>query len=134
MGGGGARGRSDSHIPPRYTHKYPCKICLEPPSPSSRFVKADCLGDSVEAVLPYMGESVTDGTLANFLRSMHLCVYLRFKCVNVYATSMLSAAEPGDKVEADEVIAQIETDKCALAFYHHLKPLGNSYTKHPSQT
>ncbi|CAM0875832.1 unnamed protein product [Alopecurus aequalis] len=47
-------------------------------------------GDLVEAVVPYMGESVTDGTLANFLK------------------------KPGDRVEADEVIAQIETDKVTI--------------------
>jgi 2-oxoglutarate dehydrogenase E2 component (dihydrolipoamide succinyltransferase) len=44
----------------------------------------------VEAVVPHMGESVTDGTLANFLK------------------------KPGDRVEADEVIAQIETDKVTI--------------------
>jgi hypothetical protein len=37
--------------------------------------------------------------------------------VNVYAIDMLSAAEPGDRVEADEVIAQIETDK-VFGFIH----------------
>ncbi|KAL5214562.1 hypothetical protein ABZP36_003714 [Zizania latifolia] len=47
-------------------------------------------GDKVEAVVPFMGESVTDGTLANFLK------------------------KPGDRVEADEVIAQIETDKVTI--------------------
>ncbi|GJN03107.1 hypothetical protein PR202_ga20516 [Eleusine coracana subsp. coracana] len=44
-------------------------------------------GDKFEAVVPFMGESVTDGTLATFLK------------------------KPGDRVEADEPIAQIETDK-----------------------
>lgn len=29
-----------------------------------------CLGDLIEAVVPFMGESITDGTLANFLKSM----------------------------------------------------------------
>ncbi|OEL32779.1 Dihydrolipoyllysine-residue succinyltransferase component of 2-oxoglutarate dehydrogenase complex 1, mitochondrial [Dichanthelium oligosanthes] len=47
-------------------------------------------GDLVEAVVPFMGESVTDGTLANFLK------------------------KPGDRVEADEPIAQIETDKVTI--------------------
>jgi len=28
------------------------------------------IGDKFEAVVPFMGESVTDGTLANFLKSM----------------------------------------------------------------
>ncbi|TVU29948.1 hypothetical protein EJB05_21544 [Eragrostis curvula] len=47
-------------------------------------------GDLVEAVVPFMGESVTDGTLANFLK------------------------KPGDRVQADEPIAQIETDKVTI--------------------
>jgi hypothetical protein len=33
---------------------------------------------------------------------------------------MLSAAEPGDRVEADEVIAQIETDKVFVSFIQSL--------------
>jgi hypothetical protein len=40
--------------------------------------------------------------------------------VNVYTADMLSAAEPGDRVEADEVIAQIETDKVFVSFIHSL--------------
>ncbi|WVZ85379.1 hypothetical protein U9M48_032315 [Paspalum notatum var. saurae] len=47
-------------------------------------------GDSFEAVVPFMGESVTDGTIATFLK------------------------KPGDRVEADEPIAQIETDKVTI--------------------
>ncbi|KAF0934834.1 hypothetical protein E2562_028838, partial [Oryza meyeriana var. granulata] len=47
-------------------------------------------GDLVEAVVPFMGESITDGTLASFLK------------------------KPGDRVEADEPIAQIETDKVTM--------------------
>lgn len=47
-------------------------------------------GDVVEAVVPFMGESVTDGTLAAFLK------------------------HPGDRVEVDEPIAQIETDKVTI--------------------
>lgn len=46
--------------------------------------------DAVEAVVPFMGESVTDGTLATFLK------------------------HPGDRVEVDEPIAQIETDKVTI--------------------
>ncbi|KAJ3675818.1 hypothetical protein LUZ60_004860 [Juncus effusus] len=46
--------------------------------------------DEVEAVVPFMGESITDGTLATFLK------------------------KPGDRVEADEPIAQIETDKVTM--------------------
>lgn len=29
-------------------------------------------GDTFEAVVPFMGESITDGTLATFLKSTHL--------------------------------------------------------------
>ncbi|XP_031406128.1 dihydrolipoyllysine-residue succinyltransferase component of 2-oxoglutarate dehydrogenase complex 2, mitochondrial isoform X2 [Punica granatum] len=47
-------------------------------------------GDLVDAVVPLMAESITDGTLANFLK------------------------KPGDRVEADEAIAQIETDKVTI--------------------
>uniref|UniRef100_A0A2N9HS12 dihydrolipoyllysine-residue succinyltransferase n=1 Tax=Fagus sylvatica TaxID=28930 RepID=A0A2N9HS12_FAGSY len=47
-------------------------------------------GDSVDAVVPFMGESITDGTLATFLK------------------------KPGDRVEVDEPIAQIETDKVTI--------------------
>ncbi|KAK9714995.1 hypothetical protein RND81_06G136400 [Saponaria officinalis] len=54
----------------------------------TRFYSSE--GDNVEAVVPYMGESVTDGTLATFLK------------------------QPGDRVEVDEPIAQIETDKVTI--------------------
>ncbi|KAG8637003.1 dihydrolipoyllysine-residue succinyltransferase component of 2-oxoglutarate dehydrogenase complex 2, mitochondrial [Manihot esculenta] len=47
-------------------------------------------GDSVDVVVPFMGESITDGTLAKFLKN------------------------PGDRVEVDEPIAQIETDKVTI--------------------
>ncbi|CAA2969139.1 dihydrolipoyllysine-residue succinyltransferase component of 2-oxoglutarate dehydrogenase complex 2 [Olea europaea subsp. europaea] len=47
-------------------------------------------GDLVEAVVPHMGESITDGTLAAFLK------------------------KPGDRVEVDEPIAQVETDKVTI--------------------
>ncbi|XXG78349.1 hypothetical protein AAC387_Pa08g2306 [Persea americana] len=47
-------------------------------------------GDQVDAVVPFMGESITDGTLAAFLK------------------------KPGDHVEVDEKIAQIETDKVTI--------------------
>ncbi|GMH30258.1 hypothetical protein Nepgr_032101 [Nepenthes gracilis] len=47
-------------------------------------------GDIVEAVVPFMGESITDGTLATFLK------------------------QPGDHVGVDEPIAQIETDKVTI--------------------
>ncbi|KAK4355229.1 hypothetical protein RND71_024200 [Anisodus tanguticus] len=47
-------------------------------------------GDTVDAVVPYMGESISDGTLAKFLKNI------------------------GDRVEVDEPIAQIETDKVTI--------------------
>ncbi|XP_020110738.1 dihydrolipoyllysine-residue succinyltransferase component of 2-oxoglutarate dehydrogenase complex 1, mitochondrial-like [Ananas comosus] len=47
-------------------------------------------GNRVEAVVPFMGESITDGTLATFLK------------------------KPGDRVAVDEPIAQIETDKVTI--------------------
>eukprot|EP00850_Spirogloea_muscicola_P019660 SM000196S05352 [mRNA] locus=s196:38489:42270:+ [translate_table: standard] len=47
-------------------------------------------GDAVEVLVPQMGESVTDGTMAGFLK------------------------QAGDAVETDEVIAQIETDKARI--------------------
>ncbi|EHA8588839.1 dihydrolipoyllysine-residue succinyltransferase component of 2-oxoglutarate dehydrogenase complex 1, mitochondrial [Cocos nucifera] len=47
-------------------------------------------GDLIDAVVPFMGESITDGTLATFLK------------------------KPGDKVEVDEPIAQVETDKVTI--------------------
>ncbi|XP_068656718.1 dihydrolipoyllysine-residue succinyltransferase component of 2-oxoglutarate dehydrogenase complex 1, mitochondrial-like [Aristolochia californica] len=47
-------------------------------------------GDVVDAVVPFMGESITDGTLATFFK------------------------KPGDRVKADEPIAQIETDKVTI--------------------
>ncbi|MED6172702.1 hypothetical protein PIB30_052435 [Stylosanthes scabra] len=47
-------------------------------------------GDLADAVVPFMGESISDGTLAKFLK------------------------KPGDHVEVDEPIAQIETDKVTI--------------------
>ncbi|KAI3941478.1 hypothetical protein MKW98_022485 [Papaver atlanticum] len=47
-------------------------------------------GDLVDAVVPFMGESITDGTLAAFLK------------------------KPGDSVQIDEPIAQVETDKVTI--------------------
>ncbi|THU50144.1 hypothetical protein C4D60_Mb06t16990 [Musa balbisiana] len=45
-------------------------------------------GDLVDAIVPFMGESITDGTLATFMKS-----------------SLVTG------VEVDEPVAQIETDK-----------------------
>jgi len=86
-------------------------------------------GDVVEAVVPHMGESITDGTLAAFLKSMLFftlssCSFLSgafmYLIFSLYVLIVL--AEPGDRVEADEAIAQIETDKVSnnyLSYYLH---------------
>lgn len=55
----------------------------------SRMFSSDS-GDLVDAVVPFMGESISDGTLAAFLK------------------------KPGDRVEIDEPIAQVETDKVTI--------------------
>ncbi|KAI3768987.1 hypothetical protein L6452_00083 [Arctium lappa] len=55
----------------------------------SRLFSSDS-GDLVDAVVPFMGESISDGTLATFLK------------------------KPGDRVEIDEPIAQVETDKVTI--------------------
>ncbi|KAL5730014.1 dihydrolipoyllysine-residue succinyltransferase [Ranunculus cassubicifolius] len=73
-------------------------ICREFVSPSpkglpskvwTRSFSADS-DDTVEAVVPFMGESISDGNLANFLKKV------------------------GDSVTAGEAIAQIETDKVTI--------------------
>ncbi|KAL0302597.1 UNVERIFIED_CONTAM: 2-oxoglutarate dehydrogenase complex 2, mitochondrial [Sesamum angustifolium] len=56
----------------------------------SRSFSSSTEGDIVEAVVPFMGESISDGTLATFLK------------------------QPGDRVEVDEPIAQVETDKVTI--------------------
>ncbi|KAL3644166.1 hypothetical protein CASFOL_012098 [Castilleja foliolosa] len=56
----------------------------------SRSFSSSSEGDTFEAVVPFMGESISDGTLATFLK------------------------KPGDRVEVDEAIAQVETDKVTI--------------------
>lgn len=87
-------------------------------------------GDLVDAVVPFMGESITDGTLAKFLKSMFCSIHFPvqvctlchpplqlFDCVCFW----FSKTDPGDTVEVDEPIAQIETDKvlCTLPPFPH---------------
>ncbi|THU53755.1 hypothetical protein C4D60_Mb10t17780 [Musa balbisiana] len=68
------------------------------------------LGNLVDAVVPFMGESFNDWTLATFLKSMSfLCSHWMHISIVVHA-----CAEPGDRVEVDEPIAQIETDKLTI--------------------
>ncbi|CAI9773431.1 unnamed protein product [Fraxinus pennsylvanica] len=56
----------------------------------SKSFSSNSEGDLVDAVVPHMGESITDGTLAAFLK------------------------KPGDRVAVDEPIAQVETDKVTI--------------------
>ncbi|CAN6901888.1 unnamed protein product [Brassica oleracea] len=77
---------------PSYLGTTPCRVtlpCIQTFNTSIRLFSSD-EGGSVDAVVPYMGESISDGTLATILK------------------------KPGDRVEADEPIAQIETDKVTI--------------------
>lgn len=48
-------------------------------------------GDLVDAVVPFMGESITDGTLAKFLKSMFsMFVYQFFCCCKSFPALFLS--------------------------------------------
>lgn len=89
----------------------------------------------MEAIVPHMGESITDGTIATFLKSMLFFAissdpFLSFRCICISNISSVGAsivvlAEPGERVEADEAIAQIETDKVPnsyLIYYLHIFP------------
>ncbi|KAK6917767.1 2-oxoacid dehydrogenase acyltransferase, catalytic domain [Dillenia turbinata] len=85
-------------------------------------------GDLVDAVVPFMGESITDGTLAAFLKSMsYIIASMEFVCggfmsilliltLSKFLGLILSycGVEPGDRVEVDEPIAQVETDKVTI--------------------
>ncbi|CAH9075947.1 unnamed protein product [Cuscuta europaea] len=73
--------RAQSRVAPNF---HPCKL--------QNFSREYCSsgGDLVDAVVPFMGESISDGTLATFLK------------------------KPGDRVEVDEPIAQVETDKVTI--------------------
>ncbi|GAA0171049.1 transferase [Lithospermum erythrorhizon] len=65
--------------------------CFQSHGPLQMWTRPFCSsGDLVDAVVPFMGESISDGTLATFLK------------------------KPGDRVEIDEPIAQIETDKVTI--------------------
>ncbi|KAJ8542888.1 hypothetical protein K7X08_005411 [Anisodus acutangulus] len=65
-------------------------LCSSPIQPNWNRPFCANSGDTVDAVVPYMGESISDGTLAKFLKNI------------------------GDRVEVDEPIAQIETDKVTI--------------------
>ncbi|KAL1565256.1 dihydrolipoyllysine-residue succinyltransferase [Salvia divinorum] len=64
----------------------------------SRSFSFDSDGDVFEVVVPFMGESITDGTLATFLKIMFLYLWQNVS----------------KKVEVDEPIAQIDTDKVTI--------------------
>ncbi|XP_027064264.1 dihydrolipoyllysine-residue succinyltransferase component of 2-oxoglutarate dehydrogenase complex 2, mitochondrial-like [Coffea arabica] len=72
-----SRGIKDNFLPQFTMHTWKRPFCSNS-------------GDLVDAVVPFMGESISDGTLATLLK------------------------KPGDKVEVDEPIAQIETDKVTI--------------------
>ncbi|XAR65666.1 Dihydrolipoyllysine-residue succinyltransferase [Bertholletia excelsa] len=72
------------------TGRYVLVIQRDNPSQLGRRLFSSDNGDLVDAVVPFMGESITDGTLAKFLK------------------------QPGDRVETDEPIAQVETDKVTI--------------------
>ncbi|KAK6932754.1 2-oxoacid dehydrogenase acyltransferase, catalytic domain [Dillenia turbinata] len=86
-------------------------------------------GDLVDAVVPFMGESISDGTLATFLKSMFSYIIASVEFVFGGVMSILliltlskflglilsyCGVEPGDRVEVDEPIAQVETDKVTI--------------------
>ncbi|PSR85322.1 Dihydrolipoyllysine-residue succinyltransferase component of 2-oxoglutarate dehydrogenase [Actinidia chinensis var. chinensis] len=82
-------------LPGRTTKLMPIREAMESLHPEAtmqiqnRLFSSDN-GDLVDAVVPFMGESISDGTLAQFLK------------------------KPGDRVNVDEPIAQIETDKVTI--------------------
>ena len=78
-------------------------------------------GDLLDVVVPPLAESITDGTLAKFLKSTSF-IFLIILIVATWHKSFLviknhsytSRSDPGDRVELDEAIAQIETDKVLI--------------------
>ena len=57
---------------------YTCSACFFGVDISDNFGYLCVQGDLVDAVVPFMGESITDGTLASFLKSM----FSSFQLVN----------------------------------------------------
>ncbi|KAK6946932.1 Biotin/lipoyl attachment [Dillenia turbinata] len=77
-------------VSPRPTREFEVSFQSEPSMTMlSRPFSSDS-GDLVDAVVPFMGESISGGTLATFLK------------------------KPGDFVQVDEPIAQVETDKVTI--------------------
>lgn len=78
-------------------------------------------GDTVDVVVPPLAESIEDGTLAKFLKSMltnfyPLCfqllvIFNDYWWLTVTCSVLMLGTGVGDRVNVDEPIAQIETDK-----------------------
>ncbi|KAL3035880.1 hypothetical protein AAZX31_02G275200 [Glycine max] len=82
-----------SHITPgSWINSKPMRVVIHPEATVrtwGRLFSSES-GDTVDVVVPPLAESISDGTLAQFLK------------------------RPGDRVNADEPIAQIETDKVTI--------------------
>ena len=48
-------------------------------------------GDLVDAVVPFMGESITDGTLATFLKSMFSTIVISIHSLAILIFTVVSA-------------------------------------------
>ncbi|THG14676.1 hypothetical protein TEA_004746 [Camellia sinensis var. sinensis] len=81
---------SSKLVSPHFTREACTSLQLEATMQIQHRLFSSDNGDLVEAVVPFMGESISDGTLAKFLKN------------------------PGDRVEVDEPIAQVETDKVTI--------------------
>ncbi|RRT60983.1 hypothetical protein B296_00043101, partial [Ensete ventricosum] len=87
-------------------------------------------GDLVDAIVPFMGESITDGTLATFMKSMYfaLCsmhidmVVDAFAGIlfRIYVSLMIG-------VEVDEPVAQIETDTVLMFDFYSVAGYSNCF-------
>ncbi|KAL2316734.1 hypothetical protein Fmac_030610 [Flemingia macrophylla] len=85
--------RNFSHITPgRWINLKPMRVAVHPEATMRTWGRpfSSDNGDTVDVVVPPLAESISDGTLATFLK------------------------RPGDRVNVDEPIAQIETDKVTI--------------------
>ncbi|RZR97358.1 hypothetical protein BHM03_00026528, partial [Ensete ventricosum] len=92
-------------------------------------------GDLVDAIVPFMGESITDGTLATFMKSMYfaLCSMHIDMVVDAYAGILfriyivvnLKSLMIG--VEVDEPVAQIETDTVLMFDFYSVAGYSNCF-------
>jgi 2-oxoglutarate dehydrogenase E2 component (dihydrolipoamide succinyltransferase) len=67
-----------------------------------------------DIVVPSMGESMSEGTIAVVLKKPGACVLHCAARPFLEPVESLLTAPAGDAVSADEVIAQIETDKVTM--------------------